>query len=462
MNEKRMEKIVRRRRARLQREGKAVSPVVATLILILVAVAAAAALYLWLVAWQGNVTNGVGTPTAQFTVHIGGSTSVYPFTEVARVQFQQNNSNIVISDNQGGTGAGMLAVCHGAVDIGASSSLQTVAGLETNDGCPVTTTITTVAYDAVDVIVASANTHQLYSMSFDTLAAVYGDASTTPAALVSPTIDGAPITSGILNVAPWSTHVPLAWDQIPACVANAATCGGVTGAAVPEVLATAIGAGAPCAGNAQLVCATPAGPGGTSPCGFTICAGGTNPTNLIKTDARSDASGTTQTFEARLLGATSATAFAGSVAGLGFSGCGSNNLVADCGMTTTLTGNGNPGVIASVAGSADALGYASDGLARATGSGVAIVSFLGPGQTANSGTGYLNGGILPTTGATGTISAGIKSSATTPNYVGWRPFEYVTTNTPTGEVQRFIEFVLDPANNINFATESSEVSVYSI
>ncbi|HTT34743.1 MAG TPA: substrate-binding domain-containing protein, partial [Thermoplasmata archaeon] len=120
---------LRRRRAQQIREGRAVSPVVATLILILVAVAAAAALYLWLVAWQGQVTGGIGTPTAQYTVTIGGSTSVYPFTQEAAKEFQQNNSNIVISVNQGGSGAGRLAVCSGAVDIGEASSYTTVATL---------------------------------------------------------------------------------------------------------------------------------------------------------------------------------------------------------------------------------------------------------------------------------------------------------------------------------------------
>ena len=54
----------------------------ATLILILIAVAAAAALYLWLVAWQGGVTSGIGSPGAQYTLRIGGSTSVYPFAQL--------------------------------------------------------------------------------------------------------------------------------------------------------------------------------------------------------------------------------------------------------------------------------------------------------------------------------------------------------------------------------------------
>ena len=109
---------------------------VATLILILIAVAAAAALYLWLVAWQGNITGGIGSPGAQTTVTIGGSTSVYPFDQLAVSQFEQNNSDVAVSDNQGGSGAGMIAVCSGAVDVGATSALQTVSNLQANYGCP--------------------------------------------------------------------------------------------------------------------------------------------------------------------------------------------------------------------------------------------------------------------------------------------------------------------------------------
>ena len=432
-----MRKKVQRRRAQAIRKGRAVSPVVATLILILVAVAAAAALYLWLVAWQGGVTAGIGSPSAQATLTIGGSTSVFPFSAVAVTQFQQNNSDVVISNNQGGTGAGMLAVCHGAVDIGASSSLQTIAGLETTDQCPVTTVITTVAYDAVDIATSSAagsptkvaagvNTGPLLSMNQTILTAIYVDQSTG-----TPTLTLPAGTIGWLGPfwAPGSGT--LNWNQVP----QTTGCGQA---------------------DATLAAA--------------ITAHDCNPVNLnhvIDTVARSDASGTTQSFEARLLGATSATTESTTLAGLGFSGCGSNNLVADCGITTTKTGNGNPGVISAVAADVNSIGYASDGLIKQTGSGVVSTPFAATGQTCVSLASFpssqvSNCGVIPTTGGTGTISAGIKTSSTTANYAGWRPFEYVTTNTPTGEAAVFINYVLDPANNINFATESFEVSIYSI
>jgi hypothetical protein len=281
------------------------------------------------------------------------------------------------------------------------------------------------------------------------------------------------IATSILDVAPWTTlatsHVSLAWDQIPACVLGAATCEGVTTAgALPIALATSVGPSAvACTGNAALICEN----AGASPCGFTVCAGGSvafPAADAVKVVARSDASGTTQTLEARLFGATSATGFAGSTAGLGFSGCGSNNILADCGMSIATTGNGNPGVITAVGGSGDAIGYASDGLVRATGSGVSFVSFLGVGQVASATTGFTNGGVTPSLGSTGTISYGAQLeqgaalSGTQTPYAGVRPFQWITTNTPTGEVKDLLTWVLDPANNINVAADTAEVSIYSI
>lgn len=427
-----------RRRAHAIRQGKAVSPVVATLILILVAVAAAAALYLWLVAWQGGVTAGIGNPNAQPTLTIGGSSSVYPFSQLAVQQWEQNNTDVVVSNNQGGTGAGMLAVCHGSVDIGASSSLQTVAGLQTTDQCPSTTVITTIAYDAVDVATSSAagsptkvavagNTGPLLSINQTILTAIYVDQSTGSV----PTLTLPAGTIGWLGAfwAPGSGT--LNWNTVP----TTAGCG-----VADATLAAAITA---------TDCKT------------------VNLNHVIDTVSRSDASGTTQSFEARLLGATSATSEATTTAALGFSGCGSNNLLADCGITTTKTASGNPGVIAAVAADVNSIGYASDGLIRVSTSGTVFTPFAGAGQTcaalaAFPASGVSNCGVIPTTGGTGTISAGIKASTTVANYVGWRPFEFVTTNTPTGEAQDFINYVMDPANNQNFATESFEVSIYSI
>ena len=67
-----------------------------------------------------------------------------------------------------------------------------------------------------------------------------------------------------------------------------------------------------------------------------------------------------------------------------------------------------------------------------------------------------------TTAGTGTIAAGIVDSATLSQYTGWRPFEFITLQPPTGEVQRFIQFVVDPANNAALAAQTGEVGLYQV
>jgi flagellin-like protein len=474
MSEKSARQIERRRRylRRLRGEKKGVSPVVATLILILIAVAAAAALYLWLVVWQGNLTNGIGQPSARPTLTIGGSTSVYPFDSLAVTQFQQNNSDVVISNNQGGSGAGMIAVCAGQVNLGAASFPVDVPTLMSAYSCPAsdasTIVVTTVAYDAVDVITSASNAHGLLSMNYDTLALVYQDASFAAGGnptLKTTTMNGALIPLGVPAAG------AIQWAQIPAAV-QGATVG--TLAASPEQIESAgAGAGgAPCAAPfANDICAATPGTSAT-PCGWSICASGAV---NINTWARSDASGTTQSFEARLIDATSTTKFAtetqlNSPGSAGFSGCGSTNYISDCGYVATSTANGNPGVIAGVAGDANGIGYASDGLARASGSGVAITPFMGVGQTVGTDGSASNptwyGAILPTTGGSGTIASGIKAPTTTSDYaigyLGWRPFDIVSLSALSGTAQEFVTFVMDPANNINLAAESQEISVYSV
>jgi flagellin-like protein len=469
------------------RGEKAVSPVVATLILILIAVAAAAALYLWLVTWQGGITKTIGTPSPQATLTIGGSTSVYPFDELAVTQFEQNYTDVVISNNQGGSGAGMDAVCSGAVDIGAASFPVTAAGLVSSYGCSAnvanTADITTVAYDAVDVIVSNGNTHGLLSINYDTLALIYEDATVATtgsphATLLTTTEDGgAQIPTSVAN-----NSAGLEWSQIPAAVGGAVinhvteNATNATGAPLSVVAGTgtkvAIGSGFDYFVNTS-------GPqADDTPCGFSICASGTQ---TIVTVARSDASGTTQSFEARLIDADCPSAgcnganFASastlnSPGSAGFTGCGGTNYISDCGYVATTTASGNPAVVAAVASNVNSIGYASDGIARAAGT-VGLIPFLGVGQPVYTSTASYDGGILPTTGSSGTIALGIKAAAQggegptsdyALGYLGWRPFELVTLTQATGEAQTFLTFVTDPANNIALAGEAQEVSIYSV
>jgi len=440
-----------------------VSPVVATLILILIAVAAAAALYLWLVAWQGNITGGIGQPGAQYTVKVGGSTSVYPFSNLAASWFDQNNSDVVIADSQGGTGAGMLAVCEGHIDVGAASSPQTVAGLISGDNCPASgqITITTIAYDAVDPIIATTNTHGLQSISADTLLTIYieqgGNVFTGKVSGYALQQEDGAAYAGTAIVAG-----AMAWNQIPAAVSGAAFAGGYTEQLTAQPSAAGNAGPAGILANDIVCTGAPAACTAGTPCGWSICAGTlATGANVIKTYERSDTSGTEQTFTSRLLAVGNS---GPTVSGLGFGGCGSDGQLASCGLTEPGQGNGNPAVIAGVAGSADAIGFASDGLARAAGSGVTIVSLNSYGQLSCGATTSVcvGGAVEPSLGASGTIAAGITSSSTVANYAGWRPFEFVTLNPPTGEVQRYIQFITDPANNIELATVAAEISIYSV
>jgi len=408
--------------------------------------------------------SSIGPPS---TITVGGSTSVYPFVVLAAQWFEQNNSNVVMSVNQGGTGAGMLAVCAGQINVGMASLPENLSSLESSDNCPSTTVITPIAYDATDIVIADSNPHGLLSLDYDTLNLIYEHASTTTPYAEITTLNGEPLPVGYP-----APGTPLDWDQIPATAANA-TVGAL--AASPEAPESAG------AGSGGAACATPysddicaATPGvSATPCGWSICAGGNSSYpagDEIAPVERSDASGATQSFESRLLGYNSSTAWASGYANLGFTGCGSNNLLSDCGITVPDEANGNPGVLALVAGDPNAIGYASDGIARSwSGIGTGgLVPFLADGESLGHGlvssntSGLEYGGVAPTLGAGGSIAAGITDSSSVSQYAGWRPFELVTTSPPSGEVQRFFEFILDPANNVNLATSADEVSIYSV
>jgi flagellin-like protein len=461
---KRNERCRRFRRSRVSiNERRGVSPVVATLILILIAVAAAAALYLWLVAWQGGVTAGIGSPTAQSTLTIGGSTSVYPWSVVAVKSFEGNNSNIVISVNQGGSGAGMAAVCAGTVDIGASSSPQTYTALTTQYGCPSTVVQETVAYDAVDVIVPVANVHGLQSISWDTMQAIYvAGVGGAPIPVQPQTnlessatgyfMDGTDVSTLAGFVAIPSTG--LVWNQIPACAAGlvgvAAGCSGTTllvetGTPAISAAAATVPCGVTTTGDLCFAAAA------ASPCGFTVCAGGATPTATIHAWQRQDAGGTTQSFTARILGVSSSAT--GSTASVGFSGCQPTGQLTDCGIAGSHQGSGNPGVIAGVAGDRDGIGYASDGLVVVSGSNVIPIGFQGIGQTVP---------VVPLVATTivAGIVAGNGGTYGTGTYIGWRPFIYVQTNIPTGEVLRYLQWCMQPGNNQEFALQANELSPF--
>src|SRR5215470_6616095 len=103
----------------------AVSDVVAVLILIVIAIVGAVAVGLIL----SNASHSVGGQaanqgngnSAQTQLLIGGSTTVFPVTELAKGPFE-STYHINVIDAQGGSDAGMQGVISGALDIGMASS----------------------------------------------------------------------------------------------------------------------------------------------------------------------------------------------------------------------------------------------------------------------------------------------------------------------------------------------------
>ncbi|MCI4354000.1 MAG: substrate-binding domain-containing protein [Thermoplasmata archaeon] len=400
----------RNRRRRLGRRlmgrnKEAVSPVVATLILILVAVAAAAALYLWLSGWQAGVTKSIGNPGPQYSIKIGGSTTVYPFDQQVVPWFEQNNSAVVVSDNVGGSGAGILAVCAGQVDIGASSRALTATDLAT---CPALQNAvqTRLAIAAIVPIVSSTTTTGFTASSGwlqSVLASIYQVNGGGSGIITTPVLGGTNGLAAGAPSAPCTGGVPgiagncYAWKDVPQ---NWGTGTCITGGSFASCTYSAL-------------------------------------TSEIHLYDRADNSGTEANFLAKLLGGK----------------CGSDNQLDSCNVKTSasLGGSftGNPSLTSAVGKDPLGLGFTDVGQATSA-------VFAGQFQNASQ--------TLPVAATTSTIKAAAASTAVAPfagNYGGWTPLEYITIGTPTGEVQRFIQFAMDPNVNQVACTLNGYISVYS-
>jgi hypothetical protein len=106
--------------------------------------------------------------------------------------------------------------------------------------------------------------------------------------------------------------------------------------------------------------------------------------------------------------------------------------------------------------SEDAIGFASDGLVQAAGSGVTPIDCQGYGQSV-----VVN--IVGESTALKAIAKGLSdcdfnsaSYATDQASIGWRPFLNVETAPPTGEVLWYPQFVFDPANNENIVADRGD------
>jgi flagellin-like protein len=411
--------LLRRRRSlrhRLGHDKKAVSPVVATLILILIAVAAAAALYLWLTAFQTGVTKGIGGQGVQSTLTIGGSTTIYPYDQVAVKWFQENNSNVVISDSQGGSGAGLIAVCQGSIDIAASSRAIAATDIA---GCAALSKAVEqrIALSAVVPIMASSN-----AQGFLAANAASGFAGKVLASIYQVNGGGSGlIAAPIVNPGPGTT--PAVFGLAPGAPSAACT-GGVPGIAglcyswkdIPNNW-----------GNAACNSA------GTAACTYGASA------SEIHLYTRADNGGTSETFVTKLLGAK----------------CGTDNQLQSCGVNVgaSLGGafTGNFGVMTALAADPLGLGFTDFGNLGLVG-GLNALSFQNTSQN------------IPVVAGLTTIKAAAGSGVVAPyagDYGGWRPLEYVTINAPAGEAQRFIQFALLPQVNQQICSGEGWVSIYS-
>jgi flagellin-like protein len=435
---------------RHRRNEKAVSPVVATLILILIAVAAAAALYLWLTGWQGSVTKAIGQPVipSDLKFSIGGSTTVFPLSQLGIKWYEQNNTNNNITDQQGGSVAGIEAWCAGQIDVAASSSSETQAQL-TGDGCSATQ-----AADAVQTVVG--------------LDAIVGIASTKNPDFTATACAAAP-TGAVANA-------PDCWFSLNATTTLAIYYADSTGTS-PTSNAPAAAHSGSAAGSTSLqgygypawLC------GATAPTGFPVgptfpacppvgsglsfnwnqipfpagcvnaatdsvaaCFYATSENHAIQAYDRGDSSGTEQGFTQKYLG----------LAKDGSSNsCGTDNQLVSCGVVVTHE-VGNPALASAVAGSAFALGFNSYGIASTTAN-VLIAQYQGTFESGASFDQSVGGFSVSISSILGEYRGTIALSATA-GYQPWRVLEYITNGVPAvGSVQaNYLNFVLGSAVNL--------------
>lgn len=144
---------------------EAVSPVVATLLLVLVAAGAAIGFGVFLNGFQKDTQENVASNAPEQTLRIGGSSTVFDFSNVAKGPFENANPQIVVDLQKGGSGGGLAAICLGNLDIGSSSddptTLAAWAKCPDLDGDGVKDSgrsikLTKVAYDAINIVTSSA------------------------------------------------------------------------------------------------------------------------------------------------------------------------------------------------------------------------------------------------------------------------------------------------------------------
>jgi flagellin-like protein len=145
---------------RMKKDVRAISPIVATLLLVLITVAAATAFFVFETQWQKSATNNVGNGTigddSKGVVTMAGSTTVSDLMTQMVPAFEQNNTGVKISYTGSGSGAGLLAIEGGSVQIGMISDPANLLVPGTTTAYP-NLVYTTIGYDGVSMFVANAS-----------------------------------------------------------------------------------------------------------------------------------------------------------------------------------------------------------------------------------------------------------------------------------------------------------------
>jgi flagellin-like protein len=433
----------RRLYRRHRRDERGVSPVVATIILVAIAVAAAAALYLFIQNYQSKLQSGISSNNvnSQYQFSMGGSTTVYPLSQLGIKWFEQNNTLYNITDQQGGSVAGAEAYCSGQVDVGAASTSFTTAQL-VGDGCSSSLASATVQnVVAVDAIVgiASVNnpifgtvagtiTPAQFSFNATTMLAAYiADSTTTPSS-----------NTGVLNTYTFPIYL---------CGANAATVATWTGTSAAYLnTCPALGSHASLPwGDIPFPagCAVQAG----TVWNFAACTFATANTHTIVAYQRGDSSGTSQGFTQKYLSIPK------DASG---NSCGTDNQPVSCGITVTPE-VGNPALAAAVAADANGLGYNSYGQAIAQ-----VTPALHLAGYAAVQVGSVAQPVVQPSVQT-VLQYGYEGKNPSAAYGPWRVLEYLTDGTPTpGSAQAtYLGFVLGPQVNLALAQATGYISLYA-
>jgi len=154
---------------KMKKDVEAVSPVVATLMLVLVAVGMSAALYVFLNSYQKGVQGQVGDVGVQSSITCGGSTTMTDLMNEFASLYMKNNTNIKVTVQTGGSGAGKSSAASGAVDIGLSSAALTASEKQQYPNL----VQTCVALDGVCIVVPTGAAHNLVSMNATVLLKIY-------------------------------------------------------------------------------------------------------------------------------------------------------------------------------------------------------------------------------------------------------------------------------------------------